>query len=82
MIPKIVEHSIMESKRSDGSQFTITIPVEFARNLKSRGIKNLLLVYNGALAAFPDTGPETEGAILKFLKAHPELRKIFCVLDK
>jgi len=53
------------------------LPQEFLRELQRRGVKSLLVMYESILGAFPDTGPETERALLAFLRKHAELRKLF-----
>jgi hypothetical protein len=77
-VPRIIQRSIIESKKPSGTtQYLMTIPIEFAKDLKKKGVDKLLVVYDGALAVFPDTGPEIETAILEFLTAYPELMERF-----
>lgn len=82
-IPMIVERAIIVATKPSGlKQYTITLPKEYAERLELEGIRKLLIVYNRGLAAFPDMGPDTEAAVLEFLKAHPDLMKTFAALEE
>jgi len=77
-VPKIVEHKIVEMRKPDGSrQYIITLPKEYAENLKRKGINSLFLIFNYGLGAFPKHPKLTEKALLTFLKKHPELAQLF-----
>lgn len=78
MIPKIREHKIVEMRKPDGStQYVITLPKEYAKQLKAQGVDSLFLIYNYGLGAFPKNGKLTEQALLTFLKKHSELQQLF-----
>jgi len=77
-VPKIVEHRIVEMRKPDGStQYIITLPKEYAQQLKAKGIDSLFIVFNYGLGAFPKHERLTEPALLTFLQKHPELQKLF-----
>jgi len=77
-IPKIVEHKIIKRHKRDGStQYTLTLPKEFAENLQKEGIDSLYIIYNKGLGAFPKIPGFTEKALTTFMQEHPELQKLF-----
>lgn len=79
----IVERAIIVATKPSGlKQYMITLPKEYAQRLEVEGIRKLIIVYNRGLAAFPDMGPNTEAAVLEFLKAHPDLMKTFATLKE
>jgi hypothetical protein len=77
-LPKIELRKISENKHGNGdgyAQYVLTLPKEFAKRLKAKGIHNLYIIYDNALMAFP-AGQITEQEIIAFLKAHPEIEKL------
>jgi len=77
-IPKIEERKIVEMRKSDGSsQYIVTLPKEYAENLKGKGISSLFIIFNYGLGAFPKHPKLTEQALLTFMQEHPELMKLF-----
>lgn len=86
MIPKIVERKIIKSTKStqpgDYTQYTITLPKEYAQQLEKRGIDSLLIIFNYGLGAFPKQEGLTEDALLTFMQKHPELQKLFSEATK
>lgn len=77
-IPKIVEHKIITMRKRDGStQYTLTLPKEFAEALRKEGIKSLYIVFNRGLGAFPKIPGFTEKALTTFMQEHSELQKLF-----
>ena len=77
-IPKIVEHKIIKLQKRDGStQYTLTLPKEFAEALQKEGIDSLYIIYNKGLGAFPKIPGFTEKALTTFMQEHPELQKLF-----
>jgi len=77
-VPKIKQYSVCMIKRKSGvSSGYLNLPQEFLRELQRRGVKSLLVMYDSILGAFPDTGPDTERALLAFFQTHAELRKLF-----
>jgi hypothetical protein len=77
-IPKIVEHKIITLRKRDGStQYTLTLPKEFAEALRKEGIDSLYLVFNRGLGAFPKIHGFTEEALTTFMQEHQALQKLF-----
>jgi hypothetical protein len=77
-IPKIVEHKIITLRKRDGStQYTLTLPKEFAEALRKEGIDSLYLVFNRGLGAFPKIPGFTEEALTTFMQEHQALQKLF-----
>ncbi len=77
-IPKIVEHKIITMRKRDGStQYTLTLPKEYAETLTKEGINTLYIVFNKGLGAFPKIPGFTEKALTTFMQEHPELQKLF-----
>ena len=77
-IPKIVEHKIIKlHKRAGSTQYTLTLPKEFAENLQKEGVDSLYIVYNKGLGAFPKTPGFTEEALTTFMQEHQALQKLF-----
>ena len=75
---KIEVRKIHENKHGRGgcyTQYLLTLPKDFAKKLKAKGVTNLYLVYNEALMAFP-ASQITEQEIITFLKARPEIEKL------
>ncbi len=77
-IPKIVEHKIITMRKRDGStQYTLTLPKEYAETLTKEGINTLYIVFNKGLGALPKIPGFTEKALTTFMQEHPELQKLF-----
>lgn len=77
-IPKIVEHKIITMRKRDGStQYTLTLPKEFAEALRKEGIDSLYIVFDRELGAFPKIPGFTEKALTTFMQEHSELQKLF-----
>ena len=77
-IPKIVEHKIITLRKRDGStQYTLTLPKEYAEALKREGVDSLFIVFNRGLGAFPKIPGFTEKALTTFMQEHSELQKLF-----
>jgi hypothetical protein len=77
-IPKIVEHKIITMRKRDGStQYTLTLPKEFAEELIKEGIKSLYIIFDRGLGAFPKIPGFTEKALTTFMQEHSELQKLF-----
>ena len=77
-IPKIVEHKIIKHTKRDGStQYTLTLPKQYAEALRKEGVDSLFIVFNRGLGAFPKIPGFTEKALLTFMQKHPELQKLF-----
>jgi hypothetical protein len=82
-IPKIVEHKIVEMKKPDGSsQFIMTLPKEYGRNLKAKGVNSLFIIFDYGLGAFPKHKDLTERSLLIFMQQHSDLQKLFCRGDE
>jgi hypothetical protein len=77
-IPKIVEHKIIKLQKRDGStQYTLTLPKEFAEALQKEGVDSLYIIFNRGLGAFPKIPGFTEKALTTFMQEHSELQKLF-----
>lgn len=77
-IPKIVEHKIIQMRKRDGTtQYTLTLPKEFAEALTKEGIDSLYLVFDRGLGAFPKIPGFTEKALTTFMQEHQALQKLF-----
>jgi len=77
-IPKIVEHKIITLRKRDGStQYTLTLPKEYAEALRKEGVDSLFIVYDRGLGAFPKVPGFTEKALTTFMQEHPALQKLF-----
>jgi len=77
-IPKIVEHKIIMLRKPDGStQYTLTLPKEYAEALRKEGVDSLFIVFNRGLGAFPKIPGFTEKALTTFMQEHSELQKLF-----
>jgi len=77
-IPKIVEHKIITMRKRDGStQYTLTLPKEYAEALRKEGIDSLYIVFDRGLGAFPKIPGFTEKALTIFMQEHTELQKLF-----
>jgi len=74
-LPKIEIRKITETKPDGYAQYTLTLPKEFAKRLKAKGITSLYVVYDEVLMAFP-SGQVTEQDVIAFLKAHPEIERL------
>ena len=74
---KIEKRKIIEIKRANGSnQYLMTIPKEYAVNLKNQGINTLLIVYDYGIGLFPKDDL-AEDSLLLLLSKHKDIRKIF-----
>jgi hypothetical protein len=77
-IPKIVEHKIIQMRKRDGTtQYTLTLPKEFAEALTKEGIDSLYLIFDRGLGAFPKIPGFTEKALTTFMQEHQALQKLF-----
>ncbi|MBM4400824.1 MAG: hypothetical protein FJ045_02615 [Crenarchaeota archaeon] len=77
-IPKIVEHKIITLRKRDGStQYTLTLPKEYAEALRKEGVDSLFIVYDKGLGAFPKVPGFTEKALIIFMQEHPALQQLF-----
>jgi hypothetical protein len=77
-VPKIELRKIHENKHGDGdryTQFILTIPKEFAKRLKAKGISSLYVMYGErVLIAFSSAIKEEE--LTDLLKLNIELEKL------
>jgi hypothetical protein len=64
-------------KRDGSTQYTLTLPKEFAEALRKEGIDTLYIVFNRGLGAFPKIPGFTEKALTTFMQEHEELQKLF-----
>lgn len=64
-------------KRDGTTQYTLTLPKEFAESLTKEGIDSLFLVFDRGLGAFPKIPGFTEKALTTFLQEHQALQKLF-----
>jgi hypothetical protein len=77
-IPKIVEHKINTLRKRDGStQYTLTLPKEYAEALRKEGIDSLYLIFDRGLGAFPKIPGFTEKALTTFMQEHQALQQLF-----
>lgn len=77
-IPKIVEHKIITMRKRNGStQYTLTLPKEYAEALTKQGIDTLYIVFDRGLGAFPKIPGFTEKALTAFMQEHADLQKLF-----
>lgn len=77
-IPKIVEHKIIKLRKRNGStQYTLTLPKEYAEALRKEGVDSLVIVFNRGLGAFPKIPGFTEKALITFMQEHSGLQKLF-----
>ena len=77
-IPKIVEHKIIQMRKRDGTtQYTLTLPKEYAQSLRKEGIDTLYLIFDKGLGAFPKIPGFTEKALTTFMQEHQALQKLF-----
>ncbi len=77
-IPKIVEHKIITLRKRDGStQYTLTLPKEYAETLKKEGVDSLFIIYDRGLGAFPKIPGFTEKALTTFMQEHIALQELF-----
>ena len=77
-VPKIKQYRVCIIKRKSGvSSGYLNLPQEFLRELQRRGVNSLVVLYDSILGAFPDTGRDTERALLAFFQKHAELRQLF-----
>jgi hypothetical protein len=76
MSVKIQDRKIIELRKRNGSkQYVLTIPVEYARNLKLKGIDTLLVISDYGLGVFPKED-KAEKALLQFFENQKELQAI------
>ena len=76
-VPRIEVRKLTTLRRPDGfTQYLLTLPKEYGEALRTEGVKSFYIIYNQALAAFPSNTATIED-LLAFLKAHPELEKLF-----
>ena len=65
-------------RKPDGTtQYTLTLPKEFAEALTKEGINSLYLVFDRGLGAFPKIPGFTEKALTTFMQEHQALQKLF-----
>ena len=64
-------------KRDGTTQYTLTLPKEFAEALTKEGIDSLYLVFDRGLGAFPKIPGFTEKALTTFMQEHQALQKLF-----
>jgi hypothetical protein len=77
-IPKIVEHKIITLRKRDGAtQYTLTLPKEYAETLRKEGVNSLFIVFNRGLGAFPKIPGFTEKALTTFMQEHSALQELF-----
>ena len=82
-IPKIVEHKIITLRKRDGStQYTLTLPKEYAEGLRKEGIDTLFIIFNRGLGAFPKIPGFTEKALTTFMQEHSALQQLFIGTNK
>jgi len=82
-IPKIVEHKIITMRKRDGStQYTLTLPKEYAEALRKEGVHSLFIVYDRGLGAFPKVPGFTEKALTTFMQEHTALQELFVATTK
>jgi hypothetical protein len=74
-LPKIEIRKIMETKPGGYAQYTLTLPKDFAKRLKAKGISSLYVMYGErVLIAFSSAIKEEELADL--LKLNIQLEKL------
>jgi hypothetical protein len=77
-IPKIVEHKIIKLRKRNGStQYTLTLPKEYAEALRKEDVDSLFIVFNRGLGAFPKIPGFTEKALIAFMEKHGDLQRLF-----
>ncbi len=65
-------------KKRDGStQYTLTLPKEYAEPLTKGGVDSLYIVFDRGLGAFPKIPGFTEKALTIFMQEHPALQELF-----
>jgi hypothetical protein len=64
-------------KRDGSTQYTLTLPKEFAEALIRDGIDSLYIVSDRGLGAFPKIPGFTEKALTTFMQEHSALEKLF-----
>ena len=64
-------------KRDGSTQYTLTLPKEYAEALRKEGIDSLYIVFDRGLGAFPKIPGFTEKALTTFMQEHAELQKLF-----
>jgi hypothetical protein len=64
-------------KRDGSTQYTLTLPKEFAGSLIKDGIDSLYIVFDRGLGAFPKIPGFTEKALTTFMQEHSALEKLF-----
>jgi hypothetical protein len=60
----------MLRKRDGSTQYTLTLPKEYAEGLRKEGIDTLFIVFNRSLGAFPKIPGSTEKALTTFMQEH------------
>lgn len=71
----IEKRKIYEAKKGGYTQYILTLPKAFAEAIKTMGVDNLIVIYNGALMAFPEN-KATANELVAFLRLHPEIEKL------
>ena len=69
-------------KRDGSTQYTLTLPKEFAEALRKEGIKSLYIVFDRGLGAFPKIPGFTEKALTTFMQEHSALEKLFTKISE
>jgi hypothetical protein len=76
-LPKVKRVKIQRLRRRHGTQYVMTIPVEYGRTLDKLSVDSLILAFDRGLSGIPETDPDAEQFLLAFLTRHKELRRFF-----
>jgi len=77
-LPRMVERRIIQIRKPGGlTQYLLTLPKDYASGLVEAKIRSLIVVFDYALAAFPNEGERSEAGLLEFLEAHQKFREFF-----